>query len=235
MEKCDVLIVEDEVVIAEAIAEILTVSGYNDIYISDSVENALATIEKCRPKIVLTDINLGSEKSGIDLGHQLLYRYRIPFIYITSYSGAEIVAKAKHTRPSAYIIKPFKNEDLLVAIELALFNSDNKFIPLQEDQCFTIQEGKAMTSLPIKNIMWFETTGGFTTIKVPNGRKRVLRYPISELEKQFSNKTFLRIHDSYIINCNYVTETRKNSIIVNGNELPVGADYQNRVYSYFNC
>jgi DNA-binding LytR/AlgR family response regulator len=235
MERCDVLIVEDEMVIAEAIADILKHTGYKHICISESVEDAMNTIEACRPNIVLTDINLGKEKTGIDLGYQLLHRYKIPFIYITSLTSPEIVGKAKHTRPSAYIVKPFRNDDLLIAIELALFNSNNRFTPIEDEQCLTIKEGKAMTHLPLRNIMWIETTGAYTTINVPNGKKRVFRLSMNEVENQVVHKAFLRIHDGYMINCSYITETHPNSIVVSGTELPVGTNYQARVHSYFSC
>jgi two-component SAPR family response regulator len=119
----DFLIVEDEFLIAETISEILTNIGCFKIRMVSTVEEAITEIELRKPQIVLTDINLGREKTGIDLGNLLHTKYHIPFIYITSHSSPEILGKAKHTRPNAYIIKPFKNEDLMVAIELALFNS----------------------------------------------------------------------------------------------------------------
>jgi two-component system, LytTR family, response regulator LytT len=236
MEKAsDILIVEDELVIAEAIAEILKNSGYTDIRITDSVEQAIKEIEASRPSLILTDINLGKEKTGIDLGHLLQFRYRIPFIYITSYSNPEIVGKAKHTLPNAYIIKPFKNEDLLVAIELALFNSSNKYENIGEGRELVLKEGRAMVSLSCRNIMWVEAIGNYTSINISNGKRRVMRTSMTEIESQLNCKPFMRIHESYLVNCAYITETKPNAILINGNELPIGKGYQTFVSSYFNC
>jgi two-component system, LytTR family, response regulator LytT len=235
METCDVLIVEDEIVIAEAIADILTHSGFTNIRITDSVEEALNEMERRKPGIVLTDINLGREKTGIDLGHQLLHRYRIPFIYITSYSSPEIVGKAKHTFPSAYILKPFKNEDLLVAIELALFNSHNRYIAGPGDPVLSIKDGRAMTNVAFRNIAWIEATGSFTTVNASNGKRKVVKDTLNHIEKQFGKKQFLRIHEAYLVNANYITETRPASVVVNGHELPIGKDYQDSVSAFFHC
>lgn len=231
----DILIVEDEVIIAETIADILKSSGYHNIRMAESVEDAINRIEMRAPSLILTDINLRQSKTGIDLGHLLNTRYKIPFIYISSYSSPEIVGKAKHTRPSAYIVKPFKNEDLLVAIELALFNSNNKYLNNKNEKVLMIQEGRAMTTLSFKNIVWVEAAGEFTSINVSNGKKRVLKHSIKDIATQLHFKPFLKISDECVINCSYITETRARSIIVNGNELPIGKEYLDTVTSYFNC
>ncbi len=120
------LIVEDELLIAEHISGILTKAGYVNNTIAISVDEAIESIEKHRPDMVLTDIALGNQRTGIDLGQLLFEQYKISFIYITSHSSPEILTKAKHTHPNAFLVKPFKKEDLLVAIELALFNSELK-------------------------------------------------------------------------------------------------------------
>jgi DNA-binding LytR/AlgR family response regulator len=182
----------------------------------------------------LTDINLGTAETGIDLGHQLLNRYRIPFIYITAYSTPDLVGKAKHTRPNAYILKPFRNEDLLIAIELALFNTHHKVAP-PKDEGLIVREGRAMANIALESIAWLETTGMNTIVNSSNGRKRVVNYTIDQLEEQLKRKPFLRIHEFYLINCTYITETRASAIVVKGRELPIGRNYQSAVESYFRC
>jgi two-component system, LytTR family, response regulator LytT len=237
MEKgSSVLIVEDEVIIAETIADILRGSGFTNIRMAESVEEALMEIDAYPPSIILTDINLGQSRTGIDLGHMLNTKYRIPFIYITSYSSAETVNKAKHTRPSAYIIKPFKQEDLLVAIELALFNSNTKYQNTNNEQhVLMVKEGRAITTLSFSNIMWVEAVGDYSSISVSNGKKRLIRHSMRDIEQQLNSRPFMRIHDSFLINCSYITETRNRSIVVNGCELPIGKNYEAVVSNYFHC
>lgn len=225
----DFLIVEDEFLIAETISEILSNAGFLQVRIVSSLEEAIKEIEFRVPDMVLTDINLGKEKSGIDLGELLYKKYQIPFIYITSHSSPEILGKAKHTRPNAYIIKPFKNEDLMVAIELALFNSTKEAESTIDSFELIVKEGRAIVRLNANDIKWMETEGNYTTINLVDAKRRVVRIPISELQQQLSAQQFVRIHKSYLVNIKYVTEVRANSIFIQDQELPIGRAFQSSV------
>lgn len=229
----DYLIVEDEILIAENTAEILKNAGCKKVRVAYSAEEAIAEIESCKPGIVLTDINLGKGKSGIDLGELLHSKYKIPFIYITSYSSTEIVSKAKLTIPNAYIIKPFKNEDLLVAIELALFNSSGKKSDAPDADELLIKEGKVLVRLNSSNITWLETDGNYVTIYLADRKKKLVRVPLSELLTQLPEKQFVRIHKSYVVNRKYVSEVRANVVKMVGKELPIGRAFQGGVNEFF--
>jgi two-component system response regulator LytT len=228
----DFLIVEDEFLIAETISEILTNIGCFKIRMVSTVEEAITEIELRKPQIVLTDINLGREKTGIDLGNLLHTKYHIPFIYITSHSSPEILGKAKHTRPNAYIIKPFKNEDLMVAIELALFNSTTNTNNALSFQELIVKEGRAIVRLNCDDIKWMETEGNYTTINLVDAKRRVVRTPISELQQQLSAQQFVRIHKSYLVNTKYITEVRTNSVLIKELELPIGRTFQASVSDF---
>jgi DNA-binding LytR/AlgR family response regulator len=226
------LIVEDELLIAENISVILTGCGYNDIRIATSVPEAEKEIQDKKPDLVLTDINLEADRSGIDLGHLLNKKYHIPFIYITSHSSFDILQKAKHTLPNAYIVKPFKKEDLIVAIELALFNINTR--SLHPGSCeLLVKEGRAMIKLDCDQITWLETEGNYVTINLHDGKRKVVRVPLSELQEQLPSKQFVRIHKSYLINKRHVTEVRSSGVMVSGTELPVGRAFQSEVDSFF--
>lgn len=225
----DFLIVEDEFLIAETISEILSNAGFLQVRIVSSVEEAIKEIDIRKPDMVLTDINLGKEKSGIDLGELLHKKYHIPFIYITSHSSPEILGKAKHTRPNAYIVKPFKNEDLMVAIELALFNSTKEAENVIDFCGLIVKEGRAIVRLNANDIKWMESEGNYTTINLVDAKRRVVRIPISELQQQLSAKQFVRIHKSYLVNKKHITEVRANSVFIQDFELPIGRAFQSSV------
>lgn len=227
----DFLIVEDEFLIAETISEILSNAGFFQVRIVSSVEEAVTEIECRKPDMVLTDINLGKEKSGIDLGELLFQKYQIPFIYITSHSSPEILGKAKHTRPNAYIVKPFKNEDLMVAIELALFNSMSQKDNNTDNSELIVKEGRALVRLNCNDILWLETDGNYVTINLLDNKRRVVRIPLSELQQQISSQQFVRIHKSFLINVKFITEIRTNSVILQTKEFPIGRAYQTSVES----
>lgn len=126
MHQIRVLVVEDEPLIAEDIRETLDnidfqVSGV--AYNSDSALNQLATNT---PDIVILDVNLGSEKDGIEIAEIINEKYRIPFIYLTSYADRATIDRAKHTRPMGYVVKPFDEKDLFTTLEIAVFNFNQK-------------------------------------------------------------------------------------------------------------
>lgn len=121
MTEVRILIVEDDPVIAEDIASILEANDYRVSGIAYHKEDALNELHT-QPDLILLDINLNGEQSGIQIAETIHQHYQLPFIYLTSYSDKATLALAKHTEPSGYIVKPFSDAALVSAIEIALFN-----------------------------------------------------------------------------------------------------------------
>lgn len=226
------LVVEDELLIAETISDFLKKEGCQDITIVESVEEAVEHIESNPVDFVLTDIALGKDKTGIDLGNLLHTKYKIPFIYITSHADKTMIDKAKHTRPNAYIVKPFKKEDLLVAIELGLYNSLNTPAASDSEELI-VKEGRAMVRLYHTNILWIESDGNYSTIHLKDDKRRVIRQSLSELQEQLPSAGFIRIHKSYLVNKVHIIELNANSLIIYGTELPIGRAYQANLADLF--
>ncbi len=119
MEKKKILIVEDERIIAEDINRILRRYGYSVVGIASSGEQAIASAKKLKPDIILMDIVLSGSISGIDAAQKINEERLIPIIYITSYMDINNLQSVKDTETFAYIMKPFSERELFVAIELA--------------------------------------------------------------------------------------------------------------------
>ncbi len=226
------LIVEDELLIAEVISDYLKAEGCQNITIVESVDEAIFELENNKINFVLTDIALGKNKSGIDLGNLLNAKYNIPFIYITSHADKEMIDKAKHSHPSAYILKPFKKEDLLIAIDIGLYNASREK-KNEIDQELVVKEGRALIRIFHKTILWIEADGNYTTIQLISNKRHVIRTTLGELEEQLSSPNFIRIHKSYLVNKIHVTEVRANSIITDNQELSVGRTYQQNLTDIF--
>ena len=122
MSKKRILVIEDEVIIADDLCMILKKLDY------DVMEPALSYVEGVRkfdqgaPDLVILDIHLSEGKSGIDIAHYILSKSDIPFIYLTSYSDSKTFEKAKKTMPYAYMIKPFDPVDVKATVEIAFTN-----------------------------------------------------------------------------------------------------------------
>lgn len=117
-----ILIVEDELIIARHIKEILEGEGYNAVDGIKTVSKAKEKIAELSPQLVLIDINLGGYNEGIELGHYVQGLNTIPFMFITSFSDKKTVDEAKDTRPYGYIVKPFKNIDIITSVSVVLNN-----------------------------------------------------------------------------------------------------------------
>jgi two-component system response regulator LytT len=117
-----ILIIEDEILIAQDLKEILEEVGYTQVFRVNNYQKAIDFLAKQPFDLVLLDINLNDSFSGIDIAKYINQNQKIPFIYITSYSDAETIANVKQTKPSAFLLKPYNKSHLLASIEIALFN-----------------------------------------------------------------------------------------------------------------
>jgi len=121
MAKSKIMIVEDEWITADDLRMSLQSLGYTVTSMSSSGEEAIQNAEKDKPDLVLMDIVLKGEMDGIEAASQIRSCYNIPIIYLTAFADEKILERARITEPFGYIVKPFVNEDLKIAIEIALY------------------------------------------------------------------------------------------------------------------
>lgn len=116
-----ILIVEDEPIISADIEFTLSAANYQVVGIAHSSIKALDMLATRQPDMVILDINIKGDKDGIELAEIIREKYHIPFLFLTSYSDNATLERVKPTLPYGYIVKPFKERDLLSSVEIALF------------------------------------------------------------------------------------------------------------------
>ena len=116
----NILIVEDESIVALDVKDKLERLGYNVLAIVSSGEKAIEEIMKVQPDLVLMDIVLKGEMDGVETAIKIRDHFDIPIIYLTAHSDERTLKRAEITEPFSYIIKPFADEDLQNAIEKML-------------------------------------------------------------------------------------------------------------------
>ena len=114
-----VYIIEDEALVATSLEEIVKQAGYTTLGYAINYDDAIKDIKELKPDILLVDIKLNNSKSGIELVKDIKPFLNPKVIFITSYSNKKIIEEAFETEPINYIIKPYKQED----IEVALFGA----------------------------------------------------------------------------------------------------------------
>jgi DNA-binding NtrC family response regulator len=120
-----ILIVEDELVVANDIRLTLERSGYTVCGIARSYASAMDMINMNPPCMALLDIFLKGEQTGIDVAAQL-NKKDIPFVYLSANCNTTVLEMAKVTQPSGFIVKPFREKDLLVTLDIARYRHDLK-------------------------------------------------------------------------------------------------------------
>jgi len=119
-----ILIIEDEFIVAYDLKMILKGAGYNVIGTADSVSTALTILDEGQIDLVLLDIYLKGKRTGIDLAQDLMKR-QIPFIYISANSNEKVMEAAKSTSPFGFIVKPYRDREVLLSIDIARYRKEN--------------------------------------------------------------------------------------------------------------
>ncbi len=125
MRNIRVLIVEDEFITADHIADILVEAGFEALTPALNYSEAIELLKE-KPDVAILDINLGASKSGIDLAHYINENVGIPFVFLSSYVDQDTLDKAKNTFPKGFLTKPYKANDFKAALEMAVAESPAK-------------------------------------------------------------------------------------------------------------
>lgn len=130
--KGNILIVEDEFIVANDLRLMLQKAGYQICGIASSVVQARALIEKHNPDWILLDIILKGDYSGIDLAKELMVK-KIPFLYISANTNHRTLEAAKQTQPYGFLVKPFREKDLFVMLDIARYKHQTENVRLQRE------------------------------------------------------------------------------------------------------
>jgi CheY-like chemotaxis protein len=121
MSNVRILIVENEVIVAEDLANKVRQMGHEVAGITATGEEAVESARRQRPTLVLMDIHLAGAMDGIAAAQQIHSEYNLPVVFLTAHSDKGTVARAQQAEAFGYILKPFDDRDLRIQIEMALY------------------------------------------------------------------------------------------------------------------
>ncbi len=116
-------------IIAQDISTTLIEAGLSISGIAYDYNDAIEILENTKSHLAILDINLESEKSGLDIAEVLQRSYKIPFIFLTSYSDEDTLSAAQESSPFGYLVKPFQEATLITTLKIAWSN----YLKLQKD------------------------------------------------------------------------------------------------------
>lgn len=131
-----ILVVEDEAIIAADIQRCLINLGYRVAAIAATGQEAIAQAKLNKPDLVLMDIILQGGMDGIHAAEKIHALFNIPVVYMTAYSDSDTITRAKRTEPYGYLVKPFESNELSAAVEIALERHKNISLLREKEKHF---------------------------------------------------------------------------------------------------
>ena len=184
------------------------------------------------------DINLEGELSGIDVARIFQGQRDTPIIFITSYDDDETFADAKKIAPYAYLVKPFKPEELARSIELAmqLAYTDGEKVFETEDNvalatdCFFVKDRNKLVKIELCDILWIEVEDKYCMLHSKD-RKFTLRKSLKELAEKLDPSLFVQTHRSFIVNACEIKDIDLSLFVVRigDNEIPLGRAHKDEL------
>lgn len=215
MSKIRVLVVEDSALIAEDIAYKLGKHHFDVLQIFDRGEDALEYLKKNEPDLVLLDIRLAGALDGISTGYIIQNTYSLPIIYLSDLADAETLHRAKQTRPSNYLTKPFNEADLVRAIDLAFsnFSLQRTSAPAKKTDHIFIKTENSFIRVSLSDILFLHADRSYCNI-VTDDKTYVQSLSMNHVFEQINNEDFIRIHRSYVVNIHKVAAIEGNIVKV---------------------
>jgi DNA-binding LytR/AlgR family response regulator len=256
MNKVKVLIVEDELIIAESLKVMLEAMGYDVPAIFTSGKTALEHFKPGFADIIVMDIHLADNTNGIDTSIEIRKVSTAPIIYITDDKDEYTRKKAIYeTNTVQYISKPFSRLDISIAIDLAMKAIKSQQIALEKgnstsyliNECIFVKDGQGFKKILISDIRFLKAEGSYCNLYFKSDGKKsgkkteydadesiLFSENLSFLEEKFSfAKELVRIHRSYIINVSAVKRIQENRLWVDDSEIPIGKTYKNEIKEIF--
>jgi DNA-binding LytR/AlgR family response regulator len=240
MSKTNILIVEDESIVAKDIQHSLKKLGYTVVGICSTGEDAIKAADEFKPDLVLMDIMLKGDMSGIEAASQIREKNNIPIIYLTAYADESTLSKAKVSEPYGYIIKPFKEIDLHTSIEMAIYKHEKETDVKQErDFLYSIVENKEskdiifvksnsrLVKVKTKDIYFVEALKDYVVINTASARYTI-HSTMKDIEKKLSTNEFIRVHRSFIVRIDKIAAIEQPNLILEEDKkvIPIGGSYK---------
>ncbi|MCD6566252.1 MAG: response regulator [Bacteroidales bacterium] len=228
MSKVKILVVEDELIIAEDIRMMLENLGYEVVGTAPGYSEAIELMNKDLPDVVLIDILLAGEKDGITLAETIREKYNLPFIFLTSHSDTATVERAKAVCPDGYLVKPFEKKDLYTSIEIAFSNfiskseteveNENSFF--HKDSIF-IRKDYLLIKIRFDDLKWVKSDGNYLELYCKD-EKHLVRSSMKNFVQRLPANRFLQVHKSYLLNIEHIKSIDHRNVRVDDELIPVG-------------
>lgn len=225
-------IVEDDMIIANAISEMLVESGYNVTKPAKRYSEAIAMIEDEAPDLLLLDITILGKMDGIEVARTVQKSFNIPYIFLTANTDFDTISRAKEVHPSAFLAKPVTRPQLHAAIEIALGNfsngpSDNtntSAATVASDSGFFVKLGTAFRRIMFSEVLFAESRDNYLRLMIADGQEVMIRCTMADFLAQAPG--FLQTHRGFAVAGARVTEVLTDEVRIGPHTIPLTKTYR---------
>ena len=249
MSKTNILIVEDESIVAKDIQHSLKKLGYNVVDIVSTAENAISVAVEKLPDLVLMDIMLKGLMSGIEAAQTIREQLNIPVIFLTAYADESTFTKAKLTEPYGYIIKPFKEIDLHTSIEMAIYKHQKvNEVKKERDLLYSIVESKEsgrdtifiksnskLVRVKTADVVYIEALKDYVVLNAKK-EKFTIHSTMKDILAKLPASEFIRVHRSFIVRLDQIHSIEYPNLVLDfeGKMVPIGGSYRDELIERIN-
>ena len=226
------LIVEDEPIIAADLSMQLTNAGMDVLNCIDDGEEVFPWLEKHQPDVIIMDIKLFGDLDGIDVANHVNRSYDIPIIFLTSNTDMATFKRAKLSYPHAFLSKPFRINDVLHAIDLALVqrqSSNDDQLEFMNDRIF-IRSKESLEKVLFEDIQFLEADGSYSKIKTQR-KDYVISQTLKKTEANIDANFLVRVHRSFVINIKKIDRLVEGYVYIDENKIPVSRSYRDQIHN----
>ncbi|SHJ20147.1 response regulator [Pseudozobellia thermophila] len=236
-DKISILIVEDDMIIAANISLQLNTLGYEVLGIVTRGEAALEYVVGTPPDILLMDINLKGKMDGIETARAIQETKDIPLIYLTANTDEATFAKAKSTKPRAFIAKPFNKLNLHRTVELVAdqLNTERPSattpvpeLKVMDDRIFIRRHGR-MQKLLLDHIHYIVADRNYCCLTTKSG-DFVLCHSLKTIQEHLPPSQFIRVHRSYMVNIKSLDSIADDHLVIDKKTIPLSKSYKALLY-----
>jgi|TARA_B110000093_G_C12912177_1_gene385234 two-component system response regulator LytT len=244
----NILVTEDEVIVRKDIERCLENLGYNIVAATDNGLDAIELAKKNKPDLCLMDIMIKGEMTGIEAAVEIKKNIDVPVIFLTAYADESTLSAAKIAEPHGYILKPFKDTDIQAAVEMALHKHDKEKELKQEAEFLRslTAHNESADTLFVKNrsrlmhikhndLVFVEALKDYVVVHTKED-SYTIHSTMKEIERKLSDRRFVRVHRSYIVNMNSIESIKHSNITLVDVEkqIPVGGSYKDALAARIN-
>ncbi len=217
---------EDELLIAEVLSDILRAEGFKFIKTASSYSEALQMLANYTFDLAFLDVFVGEGKTGIDLGQLIREKFQMSLVFTTSYSDAKTLQAIANLKPEMYISKPYRLSDIRAAMQI--IHSKRT-----EERAIIVKSSGELVTILVSSIQYVKTDNVYLTIYCDE-KSVLVRTTLESFLYEHRSIGLIRVHRSFAVAINRIQTYIDGAILLDEVEVPVSRSYRKALQAFLN-